>query len=295
MTESAQDDVEQTTTTSGFRCELCNKVYTMKKNMKAHMKSHFVPRLYHCDMCSEVFFDAASLQHHMIDHTGKKVHECAACHKLYARKTTLMVHMRLHTNDTLFKCSICGKVNGTKFDLECHMRTHTGEKPFRCILCDNLPSFATRSSLRRHLRIHSGEKPYSCDTCQKRFARKDQYKKHMQTHLEYHCQACDKKFSNFWTFSQHGPCERSDEEDEVEGAYLDYSKIGTITSKAGVERVVSGSDSEPDNIPLMVEEEDTQGDLRSDDGVEWDGLCVGGEETVLQIIVEGNEAPLPDE
>ena len=60
------------------------------------------------------------------------------------------------------------------------MNTHATRKPFVCEVCNK--DFAYRSTYKRHLALHSGEKKFSCDSCGKRFFRQDYLAYHKKTH-----------------------------------------------------------------------------------------------------------------
>ncbi|KAI8926040.1 hypothetical protein BC831DRAFT_392054, partial [Entophlyctis helioformis] len=48
-----------------FCCTKCNKTYTRKYNLEAHLRSHFNVKPFACTSCSESFVRKHDLQRHM--------------------------------------------------------------------------------------------------------------------------------------------------------------------------------------------------------------------------------------
>ncbi|XP_070702875.1 gastrula zinc finger protein xFG20-1-like [Pempheris klunzingeri] len=146
--QSGSKSLKNTKVKKRFSCFECGKKFSLKKNLKRHVRTH----------------------------TGVKPFTCLECGKRFGRKSHLQRHVKIHTGEKLFRCSECGKGLTEKFNLIQHMRTHTGEKPYICSACDR--GFADKATLTEHMRIHTGEKPFSCRVCDHSFTWRSQLKKH---------------------------------------------------------------------------------------------------------------------
>ena len=65
-------------------CDICQKVFPSKHNLKLHKLSHrsLEERTLHCDSCDATFITASGLRVHCNVHHGRKVnakYECETC------------------------------------------------------------------------------------------------------------------------------------------------------------------------------------------------------------------------
>lgn len=136
---------------------------------------------------------------------------CLSLTRLSLPLTTVLL-FRTHTGDRPFKC----RFKGCKYsfissgDLNKHIRRHVDviPKPYACDQCDT--AFERGYDLKRHKMRHEMEQDpnqygFKCEICQKRFARKDQYRNHTYRHLGYKpftCE-CGKSFSDASNFNKH--------------------------------------------------------------------------------------------
>ncbi len=112
-----------------YECEYpgCDRVYTSKSNLRAHVRVHEGNFKYHCDSCSKAFSSSYSLKIHQRVHTGEKLYICIeqGCDKSFNTQYRLTAHKRIHTGET-FDCDHgeCNKQFTTKSDLKKHERKH---------------------------------------------------------------------------------------------------------------------------------------------------------------------------
>ncbi|XP_035006846.1 zinc finger protein 675 isoform X2 [Hippoglossus stenolepis] len=135
-TEEDPEPSEEKTSTTLYRCHICNYIFTKKTVLTWHLKTH----------------ESKS-------HDGKGNFDCHICGKHIPCQSNLQNHMRVHTGERPYSCHFCGKCFKLKGHMTEHIRTHTGEKPFSCHICGK--SFNRGSTLRKHvLAKHKEERPY---------------------------------------------------------------------------------------------------------------------------------------
>ena len=53
-----------------FKCELCDKAFTLQKHLQRHHLTHTGEKPYKCHLCGKAFSQQGSLQAHSRTHTG---------------------------------------------------------------------------------------------------------------------------------------------------------------------------------------------------------------------------------
>lgn len=155
-TEEDPEHSEEKTSTTLYRCHICNYIFTKKSVLTWHLKTH----------------ESKS-------HDGKGNFDCHICGKHIPCQSNLQNHMRVHTGERPYSCHFCGKCFKLKGHMTEHIRTHTGEKPFSCHICGK--SFNRGSTLRKHvLAKHKEERPYKCGDCDELFTERLLMKRHMR-------------------------------------------------------------------------------------------------------------------
>lgn len=140
-------------------CEICNKGFVLKFQLKRHMDIHLNKRQWKCNFgnCDRGFNDRTGLRSHSFicpERTViEKPHECQICHKTFPFPARLTDHMKMyHLGTKKFACEECDKIFSRPFKLREHMRVHTGEKPYKCYYCDK--SFRCQKHLKPHHNVH---------------------------------------------------------------------------------------------------------------------------------------------
>ncbi|XP_071445072.1 zinc finger protein 468-like [Hetaerina americana] len=202
------------------RCQICNKGFTQKDILEAHMlrfhpvkvaeirsgiESHTFECTsdveadvvtYKCAVCLKAFSQKYTLKRHMRIHAGQRPYECEICFKGFNHKQHLEGHMLAHTGERPHKCETCTKTFALKHHLKDHIRIHSRENLHKCEVCSK--EFNIKQNLKRHMLIHTGEFPHKCDICLKGFHHRQHLEGHMWTHTgerPYKCDVCQKTFT----------------------------------------------------------------------------------------------------
>ncbi|KAH7695640.1 Protein M03D4.4 b [Aphelenchoides avenae] len=130
---------------------------------------------YVCELCNAVFSVKRELSTHMRLHSGEQPHKCPDCGKEFGTRQLLKKHLMWHTGERSHVCAVCSKAFYQKGHLTQHMQIHSGERPHRCHLCKK--TFIFTFDLNRHMKIHL-ERRFSCDACQKSFSEQRQLDEH---------------------------------------------------------------------------------------------------------------------
>ncbi|XP_015922317.1 sal-like protein 1 [Parasteatoda tepidariorum] len=168
---------------SGTTCRVCYKTFACNSALEIHYRSHTKERPFRCEVCDRGFSTKGNMRQHMLTHkirdfppqafstnsnsnsspitsspqketsgekSPKKVdegvkrqstdvalppvpakrapgtpkHLCEVCHKPFSSGSALQIHMRTHTGDKPFQCHICHRAFTTKGNLKVHMGTH---------------------------------------------------------------------------------------------------------------------------------------------------------------------------
>ena len=152
--ENPIDKAENANTSSGYKCYICDSVFTRNK----------------------------TLQEHQNQHNKESSQTCEQCGKSFSTVSYLKKHMKIHDEEKQFKnekyrCEYCGKHFTTGPNLKRHVHIHTGDqKHFKCNVCDK--SYVTKSKLDAHISSVHENKVYSCDLCENTYNRLDTLKTH---------------------------------------------------------------------------------------------------------------------
>ncbi|XP_043676717.1 zinc finger protein 436-like isoform X2 [Vespula pensylvanica] len=203
MQSGCHGDIRKT-----FDCQVCQKVFTRKDNLREHLRTHAgAPQRQKkpCKYCSKEFFTTQQLIIHERLHTGERPVQCDLCPKTFLSSLALKKHRRVHTGEKPFECKYCQRKFAARETLNRHQRTHTGEKPHVCQYCGK--SFIQAAQLRAHVFHHTGENGFYCDICGKAFNRKARLNVHKKFVHEgatpFTCEICEKGFTRREDLAKH--------------------------------------------------------------------------------------------
>ena len=159
--EPINNRLNDTKSTSMYRCNKCEKSFGKAKYLKAHNKFvHEGLKKYKCNECEKAFARPSLLKTHKeIVHEGLKKHKCNKCGKLFGQSGDLKKHNDIvHEGLKNFKCNKCGKLFGKAGDLNRHtVEVHEGLKKYICYKCSK--AFSRAGYMRTHIMVvHEGLK-----------------------------------------------------------------------------------------------------------------------------------------
>lgn len=169
-----------------FTCERCNKNFTSKSLLSAHIAnncSDAANRDRQCPYCGKQFRSAATLENHKRVHTREKPFTCDLCAKPFRTKGNLLEHKRVH-NNSLWLIKNDSKLTGDTAEaaaaaaVGCSAGVAGGDRRFQCTYCAK--PFRTYTALLNHERVHTREKPFECSVCGKCFRTKSNLTEHMK-------------------------------------------------------------------------------------------------------------------
>ena len=192
-----------------FRCEVCDKLFGLMKDLNRHKHSVHAEASYFCDKCSSFYKSKALYDQHMRTHEEGYVRPnftCEICDKSFTTKYVMSTHIKSeHLGiKRMFQCSQCGKKFRQRNSYKMHMNAHLGIKPYVCDLCGK--SFSYHKSLKEHKYMHETFKRFQCKLCSKHFRQKTTLHIHMKTHTaakDHVCSTCGRGFKQKQALKRH--------------------------------------------------------------------------------------------
>ncbi|CAF4865343.1 unnamed protein product [Pieris macdunnoughi] len=214
-----------------FMCNICDRPYLLKSNLKLHLASHSRnEKMFKCIYCKEKFADQYLLIDHEKQHLVDGKYLCIICETAFDCRNRLTFHYRSHLKVKDFVCQHCGKeflrMNSVRrhvqvchsgHRLQCkickkylkghlseHMRTHDKNRPHECPDCGQ--RFTQSTQLTVHRRSHTGVRPYTCRICQRPFSHSNALMLHIRRHTgekPFSCAMCPISFSQLPHMKAH--------------------------------------------------------------------------------------------
>jgi len=73
-------------------CHICQRKFSEKCHLKAHLVRHEGVKPYVCDECLDSFYRAAELKSHQLTHSDFKQFCCGSCGEYFKHKQTVVKH-----------------------------------------------------------------------------------------------------------------------------------------------------------------------------------------------------------
>ena len=73
--------------------------------MKKHVLVHTGKKDVQCEVCEKKFSQKGNLKTHMLTHTKVKIHECDICMKKISLRSNLVKYFRIHLGKQHYGCS----------------------------------------------------------------------------------------------------------------------------------------------------------------------------------------------
>ena len=105
-----------------FICDLCDKKFPYKANLKRHIADVHFKELKNCSKCSKVFGEDNLKAHE--DNCLPKIQrfECWQCQKSFKKEKHYKEHIKVHDENT-FNCELCDKSFTTQRVLNLHIES----------------------------------------------------------------------------------------------------------------------------------------------------------------------------
>ena len=166
-------------------CKPCDKVFTGKDKLAAHIYGAHTYNIQLCDICSTEFKNRVALKQHVRHVHANEMVKCKECDKEFKTGFRLNLHTkRNHTKSPDCICNLCHKKYKQDYSLGRHVkkyhslnrpetrnyRTHTIKGKLNdsegqyCKECDK--TYTTRDAFNRHQTTSHAYQPTTCQVCQ---------------------------------------------------------------------------------------------------------------------------------
>lgn len=178
-----------------FHCELCEKRYGTKDNVRCHLQQFH--KEYKCIECKTIIKGRHNLYvHRRKFHVKKSEIICIECGKTFLNNDILKRHINgVHRKQLNYECHICGQRCQTSSNLRTHALIHTNILSFVCDICNK--AFKQMANLKLHKQTHVKVNAFECDVCRLKLKTKAYLREHRKLHFvstDYKCDECKSSF-----------------------------------------------------------------------------------------------------
>lgn len=185
-------------------CMVCGKYFKQLSHLNTHMLTHDNIRPHKCDICGKGFTQISHLKRHTAVHLDSKPYKCDMCSRGFAYPSELKTHKEKHVMQGQDKCGECGMEFESPRALKLHQLKHENREDLICKYCDK--AFRYPSQLKDHLVSHEGTRPYICGECGMDFMKEHHLKAHQFTHTgqrPFDCPKCGRTFNQRANMMRH--------------------------------------------------------------------------------------------
>lgn len=200
---------EEASIVQAEECNLCNKVFKNRQQLKSHIRTVHGPKKHNCNVCGLSFPYPRRLKRHQLTQQhleklangddavtslakAKEALQCKECNKSFRNRRLLKAHLIIHGSKN-FECDVCGKPFTFQYTLKRHILTHDPNRirqpssddahadgPYYCDICRK--AFTRRRSLSWHRTQVHGPKTHECHICGRKFSTRNCLCRHVTTH-----------------------------------------------------------------------------------------------------------------
>ncbi|XP_021697437.1 zinc finger protein 836 [Aedes aegypti] len=200
---------EEASIVQAEQCNLCNKVFKNRQQLKSHIRTVHGPKKHNCNVCGLSFPYPRRLKRHQLTQQhleklangddavtsqakAKEALQCKECNKSFRNRRLLKAHLIIHGSKN-FECDVCGKPFTFQYTLKRHILTHDPNRirqppsddahadgPYFCDICRK--AFTRRRSLSWHRTQVHGPKIHECHICGRKFSTRNCLCRHVTTH-----------------------------------------------------------------------------------------------------------------
>nr|XP_029708942.1 zinc finger protein 2 homolog isoform X1 [Aedes albopictus]XP_029708943.1 zinc finger protein 2 homolog isoform X1 [Aedes albopictus] len=125
-TTSTSNHIQESDGAKQFQCDVCNKVFSVKKKLLDHKRQTHGPKNFSCPICDKAFRLQYLMENHKLTHQPKtRPFECDECHCTFTGSFSLQKHKKYKHGPKKYKCDICGLQFSSRSALQFHMQRHT--------------------------------------------------------------------------------------------------------------------------------------------------------------------------
>ena len=159
-------------------CKICNKKFTLLRNLKTHIESVHDKIKFPCLQCEKQFTQKIHLKEHTNAFHGDVTFDCKYCKKQFKHRKARSNHIKLIHEGVNYPCNQCEFVSLSKNGLTYHIQVKHEDAKYFCDECDQ--NFSLKATLAFHIEsVHRGVK-YECNQCSYNSKRKSQLQKHIK-------------------------------------------------------------------------------------------------------------------